>query len=521
MRLTGIVVTALFLALLGGPLLLRTESPRSEDDAETLIIITPHNEQIRTEFKRGFEAWYEREYGERVAVVFNVPGGTSEIRKMLKAEYGAALESGGRIGGNADLVFGGGTYEHGVLKRGVTVTVDGEKRSTPITMPVVFDREWLDARYGENRIGDGILYDEEGYWWGTALSGFGIVFNRDVLERLEVPEPEYWVDACDPRLRGWVAMVNPGQSGSVTTAFEAIFKQRGWQQGWRILRRMAANGRYFSGSSLKPPADVSQGDAAMGVCIDFYGRFQSQAIAEAGDRDRVGYVDPPGESMIDPDPISMLRGAPHPKLAKRFIEFCLTDDGQALWQFGVEEWEKDGLGPHQFELRRMPVVRAMYEQYFERFVDRVNPFELASSFRYPNRNYRAFIAVLFSAMAMDVHEELQEAWEAIVTHPSYPPPESPTGRNLVMRSDVKDAVLREMLELFDAMPEIAGPDGAMYSLAEEEYLGTIKAGWLRGGWKDAGLWPEEASGTDTMRRRCGAFFRKNYRRIVALAGADS
>ena len=53
----------------------------------------------------------------------------------------------------------------------------------------------------------------------------------------------------------------------------------------------------------------------MGVCIDFNGRYQSQAIRSHGGGDRIAYIDPPGATMIDPDPISMLLGAPNPEMA--------------------------------------------------------------------------------------------------------------------------------------------------------------------------------------------------------------
>ena len=41
---------------------------------------------------------------------------------------------------------------------------------------------------------------------------------------------------------------------------------------------LAANARYFTDSSQKPPIDVAQGDCAAGICIDFYGRAQAEAV---------------------------------------------------------------------------------------------------------------------------------------------------------------------------------------------------------------------------------------------------
>jgi ABC-type glycerol-3-phosphate transport system substrate-binding protein len=525
MDFTKVIVVGSFIVLLGIPLLFRPSSPPPPADAQQLIIITPHNEQIRYEFAAAFDRWHDEKYGQRVNVEFNVPGGTSEIRKLLQAQYTADLQRGDRVGGDADLVFGGGSYEHGVLSKGVTVNVDGTPTTVSISVPVEFEDEWLREVYGDNIIGDITLYDPKRHWFGVALSGFGIVYNRDVLSDLGVGEPETWESLCDPRLRGWVALVNPGQSGSVTTAFEAILKQRGWDEGWAILRRMGANARYFSGSSLKPPTDVSQGDAAMGVSIDFYGRFQAQAVLASVGDDRVGYVDPPGVSTIDPDPISMLRGAPNPELARRFIEFCLSDAGQALWQFRVsgvsgEAWKAgDVMGPEQFELRRLPIRRSMYgnARYLERFVDKVNPFDLAAPMRYPDSNFRAFIPVLFASMTMESHEALRAAWTAIVEHEAYPP----DAQGLVRAGDVDDPVLRRMLEAFDAFPTVRTPGGEEWSVGDVERLGEIRAGWLRNGWRGKGLWPAAASPEDILRKEFGVFYRAQYERIAEGVDATS
>jgi len=519
MSFSKAIIFICFAVLIGVPLVFRPASVERTSDAPQLIIVTPHNEQIRYEFKRAFEDWHRRVHGSAVNVVYNVPGGTSEIRKLLESQYKAALESGIEPGGQADLVFGGGSYEHGEFKKPLVVDIDGEwKRQTTIAQPVEFDQAWLDKTYGPNEIGGraGALYDPDRHWFGVALSGFGIVFNRDALKELGVDEPTVWSDLTDPKLEGWVALVNPSQSGSVKTTFEAILHREGWAQGWQILRRASGNARYFSASSLKPPIDVSQGNAAMGVAIDFYGRFQSQAMKEAGDPDRIGYVDPIGGSTIDADPITVLRGARQPELAKRFIEFALSDEGQALWQFRTKvKKSSEELGPERFELRRMIITRSMYERQFPEFIDQVNPYEIATPPKFPDGNVRDFISPLFAAMAMDTHHELREAWKAIVSHPGYP-----AAGEIVTAAQVSDPTLREMLTLFDAMPSLPGPDGEL-SLTEPTNLSALRSGWVKGGWKEHGFWSAEETAADAMRRRFGSFFRTNYRRIIEMAATSS
>ena len=523
MSFSKAIIFISFAVLIGVPLVFRPAGPAGGErasDAPQLIIVTPHNEQIRYEFKRAFEDWHRQVHGSAVNVVYNVPGGTSEIRKLLESQYKAALESGIAPGGQADLVFGGGSYEHGEFKKPLKVNVNGEERQTTIAQPVEFDQAWLDKTYGPNEIGGrvGALYDPDRHWFGVALSGFGIVFNRDALKELNVAEPTVWSDLTNPKLEGWVALVNPSQSGSVKTTFEAILHREGWAQGWRILRRASGNARYFSASSLKPPIDVSQGNAAMGVAIDFYGRFQSQAMKEAGDPDRVGYVDPIGGSTIDADPITVLRGARQPELAKRFIEFALSDEGQALWQFRTKvKKSSEELGPERFELRRMIITRSMYDRQFPEFIDQVNPYEIATPAKFPDGNVRDFISPLFAAMAMDTHHELREAWKAIISHPAYPNDGAAT---IVTADQVSDPTLREMLVLFDAMPSLASPEGDL-SLTDAAHLGVLRAGWVKGGWKEHGLWSAEETAADAMRKKFGAFFRANYRKIIEMAATSN
>ncbi|MDZ4755712.1 MAG: extracellular solute-binding protein [Phycisphaerae bacterium] len=527
-----ITLFLLLAVLIGVPIALapRDDTATARSAANTLVIFTPHNENIRQEFGRAFEAWHQRNYGETAYVAWSTPGGTSEIRKMLDAAYRADLvrhaETGEAIGGMADLLFGGGSYEFMKLAKPIVVTTPSGQQSTTVLVPVTFSEEFLHDVYGdESHIGDIPMFAPDGMWFGAALSGFGIVYNRDVLRERGVDDPTRWDDLCDPKLVGWIALVNPAQSGSVATAYEAILQRRGWVEGWRILRRMAANARTFSASAPKAPTDVSLGEAAAGVCIDFYGRYQSQVIIDAGrhagsqdpQTARVGYIDPKAETVIDPDPIAVLRGAPHPELAQRFVEFVLSREGQALWQFRPRDHEIDGLGPTQYELRRMPVRRSMYKSDdLARFVDQVDPWTIATAVEAPNDAFRAFFPGLFVAMAIENRAHLRDAWLAIIRHPAYP-----GTRGIVTHEDVTDPQLKEMLRTFDAMPTVQGPDGVEFHLGDPDQLAAVRAGWLEGKWHAAGLWPDDAAPAEVLRGHMTAFFRTQYRHVTAQAQQGS
>ncbi len=437
----GRIIIAVFLGIiLGVPfaLTLGRDKETAPAGAERLIIITPHVPQIRAEFGRAFSEWHLREHGTPAVVDFRTPGGTSEIRKQLEAMFSSAVKNLVERGlldpdlpddallppGSVeyDLFFGGGSFDHGQTANPMSIaarTPDNRDVTVRIrqSAPAGFTQAELDAIFGENRIGPQQLYDPAQRWIGTALSSFGIVFNREVLARLGLPEPTGFDSLTDPRLIGWVALADPRQSGSVTTTFDSILGNQGWDRGWRTLRGMCGTTRYFTNSSTKPPIDVSMGEAAAGLAIDFYGRGQAQVIAETGGGDRVGYTDPAGSAYVDADPISLLNGAPNPELARRFIRFTLTDEAQALWQFRADDPTNpsgpDGrpMGPREHELRRMPVRRAMFERYFEHFVDQVNPFDIVSDIQNPG--WRTGVQVMMGAFGVDLADECRAAYAAL------------------------------------------------------------------------------------------------------------
>jgi ABC-type Fe3+ transport system substrate-binding protein len=524
MTLSRIAICLALALILGVPFALRPASEkRAVGPVQTLVVITPHVPQIRAEFSRAFEAWYRRRYGDSVAIDYRVPGGTSEILTQLESQFQAAAKSGlfdlsdpknpkaapGTI--PFDLVFGGGSYDHGRIKTGVKVELAGADGkpvvySIPMSVGAGFSREQLDAWFGENAVGAQKLYDPDQCWIGVALSSFGIVYNKPEYARLAGKSaPVSFDDLADPALFGNVILADPRQSGSVATTLDAILSSYGWEKGWQLIREICGNTRTFSNSSPKPPIDVSQGEAAAGLAIDFYGRGQSQAVLAPGQEaedSRVGYVDPKGATYIDADPISILRGGPNPELAKRFVEFCLTEEGQALWQLpaltdprsaGNPKGE-DGkaMGPAQYELRRMPARRVMYEKYVGQFIDKANPFEIATKTK--PAGWRGGLGIMMGAFAIDNAHVQREAWAAL--------------NKARVQKGFPPAVLAEMEELFYSFPETVLPDGSVLAFTPENFK-AISAAWKSGA---------------AYQSRCEIaytkYFRERYERVIELAAGS-
>jgi len=458
-HLPKIIIVSLLVIIVGLPVVLR---PSGEDeslasagdgDVAKLIIFTPHNEQIRFEVAQAYNQWRVDRGEVPVKFEWRSPGGTSDIRRGILDQYRSLYNRGKPLddGIGADLFFGGGDYDHGKVSSGITVD--------DVTLRIIddpkIDRDAFDAAFPNERIGGERLYryytfTEDGEevkvlgWTGVTLSSFGVVFNRDVLAKINADEPTTWSDLASPQYRGWVALADPGHSGSITATFNTILRRAGWGEGWGILRRTYANARYFTTSASTVPNDVARGDAAAGMCIDFYGRSQAGLIGG----DRLGYADPveDGKSMTatTADPITLLRGAPSADLAREFIAWLLTPDAQGLWQRSIAGSGGDAdavVRPVEYELRRQPIRSDMYTDA-ERagWTDgELDPFATAVPFPEGTPNYFGMVAPLTQAMAIDIHGELVAAWEAInrVRDPEHP----------------QHAMLDEMVALFDAMPE--------------------------------------------------------------------
>jgi ABC-type Fe3+ transport system substrate-binding protein len=416
------MIVTLLAVIIGVPFLLRPAEPNPSvalalsggADAPRLILLSPHNEQIRHEIARAFNA-FRLAHG-RPAIVFDwrSSGGTSDLRKQVVTEFqSAAIHGTAAQGIGKDLFFGGGDVEHNILAAGTSIKRDGQDVHVEISDTIDLPPGLVAAAFPEPALAGVPLYHPKMKWVGVVLSSFGIVFNRDLLRMRRVAEPRTWADLSNPALKGWVALADPSHSGSMAAAYDAILRRLGWAEGWAVMRRMFANARYFTSSATKVPVDVSAGEAAAGMCIDFYGRFQAGAIGG----NRVGYVDPPFMTAITPDPITLLRGAPHRALAMEFIAWLLSPDGQGLWQRRVGT---PG-GPEKFALRRQPIRLDLYNpREMSLWSDRVSPFDLARALPPGMPDFYPMVAPVVQAMAIDVQDDLKAARDAILAHPDHP-----------------------------------------------------------------------------------------------------
>lgn len=168
------------------------------------------------------------------------------------------------------------------------------------------------------------LKDPNGFWVGTVLEPYGFVYHPKVLQRLGVPEPKDWDDLLNPKLKGQIAQCAPTRSSSSHATYEVILQRDGEEKGWEWLKRLGANTGIFTARSRDVPSVVAKGEFAAGFAVPSYMAFE----------DRLAGFDlkfvAPKTAWITPEPIAVLAGAPHPKAARAFIEYMLSERGQRM-----------------------------------------------------------------------------------------------------------------------------------------------------------------------------------------------
>ena len=385
-----------------------------------LVIVSPHNKKIEAEFEAAFRAWHKQKFGTDLKLEWRDIGGTTSVTRFLLEQYKRSPSSG------IDLYFGGGGPDHKLLTaRGITV---------PVKLPAEVMRQLPET------IGGVRQYDPAGHWHAAAVSCFGIIYNAKLMREKGMKFPQDWDDLASPSMYRLIAAADGTQSGSARAAYEMIIQSEpNWQAGWAKLLKIFANCKRFTEGASDIPDAVANGDILAGAAIDFYAYDQIAFSGEA-----VAFVSVAGTTAFTPDPISLLKGAPHPTAARRFIEFVLSERGQTLWCLpaGAEG------GPAKSALFRQPIRRDVYEKYAGKMLPRlVNPFVHSGDFKLNEAaagvRISRLLGPLMKAAAIDQRAELSKAWKCII-----------------------DAGLpAEMLKEFTALPENLAAEAAALETA--------------------------------------------------------
>jgi iron(III) transport system substrate-binding protein len=299
MRRFALLIVMLVVAL-GLPAVAAAQAPIEDE----LVLITPVSKFVFDGALKAF-AQYAKEKWNVTVKTNGIPAGTP-------VAYGRIVEWKGKP--EADIFWGG---ESALFEK-----LAEQKLLAKLELPkAVLDA--IPASIGTPKPVP--LKDPDGYWIGTALEPYGLVYHPRLLRRLGVPDLKDWDDLLNPKLKGNVAQCAPTRSSSSNATYEVILQSKGEAAGWEWLKKLADNTGHFTARSRDVPNVVAKGEFAVGFAVPSYMAFEEKVSGFD-----IKFV-APRNAFVTPEPMAILAGARHPKAARAFIEFLLTEPGQKVF----------------------------------------------------------------------------------------------------------------------------------------------------------------------------------------------
>ncbi len=158
---------------------------------------------------------------------------------------------------------------------------------------------------------------------GTNWLPYTGIMNVLIVNTQLVPAsrmPKGWADLTDPWWKGKVSSATPDKSGSAYMQLNNVllaFKD----QGWDVYKGIVTN-FFVATSSGAIPKYVGDGETLVGITLE----DNAFRYVQGGGPVKIIY---PAEGVIAaPDGIALVKGAPHPEAAKKFIDWCLSASAQ-------------------------------------------------------------------------------------------------------------------------------------------------------------------------------------------------
>lgn len=158
------------------------------------------------------------------------------------------------------------------------------------------------------------------HYAAQGVSALAMVWNT----QSDVPRPSEWADLTDEVYRDLITMPDPSQSGAAFDLVAGLEASMG-EQAWDLLAALAGNDMIVPGPNAAALNPVLQGAKAV-----VFGAVDYISYGQAASGETIEVITPASGTVIAPRPMMILQSTQNPDAAKAFVDFVLSDAGQAL-----------------------------------------------------------------------------------------------------------------------------------------------------------------------------------------------
>jgi iron(III) transport system substrate-binding protein len=196
---------------------------------------------------------------------------------------------------------------------------------------------------------------------GLYLGVLGFGYNEQELKDRNLAAPACWADLLKPEFEGEVQMADPNSSGTAWTMLATIVQLMGEDKAFEYLVGLNRNIDQYTSAGAAPAQAVGRGETIVGIA------FQHDLINAAKQSPAVKVVSPCEGTGYEIGSMSLIKGARHMDEAKKFYDWALTPEAQAIaaknGSFQVPSNTASAVPPESPDTSHIKLIHYDFEKY--------------------------------------------------------------------------------------------------------------------------------------------------------------
>lgn len=163
---------------------------------------------------------------------------------------------------------------------------------------------------------DSSYYDADHTYTGTKIISTGIIYNTDIIKNI----PASLADLKKAEYKDEITMPSPLYSGAAAYNLGVIVRTD--SLGWELYKGLKDNNVMVGKGNGGVQKAVVNGEKGLGLIVDY------MALRSKAEGAPVDFVYPSEGSLCVTEPVGILKSSKNQELAKTFVDFLLSNEGQ-------------------------------------------------------------------------------------------------------------------------------------------------------------------------------------------------